>query len=88
MGIDVTDGDVTVINSGISSDMFNIVCRARNKNALSSALQKFRDLKLPFACWIGFDDDYPECLRKLKIYLAKKSDELQISLVDDAKNIE
>ncbi|MDR2766002.1 MAG: hypothetical protein LBB63_00880, partial [Holosporaceae bacterium] len=61
MGMEASNGDVIVINSGIPSDMFNIACRARDKNALSSALQKFRDLKLPFACWIGFDDDYPEC---------------------------
>jgi hypothetical protein len=66
MGMEIADDDGTVINSGISSDMFNIVCRARDKNALSSALQKFRNLKLPFAWWVGFDDDYPECKNDLE----------------------
>jgi ribosomal protein S18 acetylase RimI-like enzyme len=66
MRMDVTDDKVTVINSGIPSDMFNIVCRAKSKNALNSALQKFRDLKLPFAWWVGFDDDYSECKNDLE----------------------
>jgi ribosomal protein S18 acetylase RimI-like enzyme len=66
MGMDVADGDVTVINSGISSDMFNIVCRARDKNAMMTAIDKFRHLKIPFAWWIGFDDDYPQCKSDLE----------------------
>jgi hypothetical protein len=44
--------------------MFNIVCGIRTKNALCSAVEKFRNE--PFACWIGFDDDYPECKKDLE----------------------
>ncbi|MDR1335171.1 MAG: GNAT family N-acetyltransferase [Holosporaceae bacterium] len=66
MGMDVAFGNVTVINSGVPSDMFNIVCKIRDKNALNSAVKKFRDIKLPFACWTGFDDDYPQCKNDLK----------------------
>jgi ribosomal protein S18 acetylase RimI-like enzyme len=66
MNMDITNGDVTMINSGISSDMFNIVCRARDKNAMMAAIKKFRRLKIPFAWWIGFDDDYLECKSDLE----------------------
>jgi GNAT superfamily N-acetyltransferase len=66
MGMDVTDSGVTVINSGISSDMFNIICRTKSKNAMMAAIEKFRRLKIPFAWWIGFDDDYPECKNDLE----------------------
>jgi ribosomal protein S18 acetylase RimI-like enzyme len=65
MSMDVTScNGAVIINSGISSDMFNIVCGIRNKNALRSAMKKFRNE--PFACWIGFDDDYPECKKDLE----------------------
>jgi ribosomal protein S18 acetylase RimI-like enzyme len=66
IGTDVTDGEVTVINSGIPSDMFNIVCRTKSKNAMIVAVEKFRRLKIPFALWVGFDDDYPECKSDLE----------------------
>jgi ribosomal protein S18 acetylase RimI-like enzyme len=69
MGMDIVFCDVTVINSGISSDMFNIACETKNKNALYVVVEKFRRLKMPFAWWVGFDDDYPQCksdLKKLK----------------------
>jgi hypothetical protein len=36
MGMGVTDGEVTVINSGISFDMLNIICRAKSKNVHSN----------------------------------------------------
>jgi ribosomal protein S18 acetylase RimI-like enzyme len=66
MGMDVIDGEVTVIDSGIHSDMFNIVCRTRSSDAMMAAIEKFHRLKLPFAWWIGFDDDYPECKNDLE----------------------
>jgi hypothetical protein len=31
IGMDVTDGEVIVINSGIPSGMFNIVCRTKKQ---------------------------------------------------------
>jgi ribosomal protein S18 acetylase RimI-like enzyme len=66
MEMDVTsDEKITVINSGIPSDMFNIICGVRNKDALDAAVEKFQDLEMPFACWIGFEDDYPHCERDL-----------------------
>ncbi|MDR1982925.1 MAG: GNAT family N-acetyltransferase [Holosporaceae bacterium] len=62
MRMDVTvDDNITVINSGISSDMFNIVCRTKNKKAWEVVFKKFRQLKMPFAHWVGFDVDYPQC---------------------------
>jgi ribosomal protein S18 acetylase RimI-like enzyme len=66
MGMDVTFGNATMINSGIPSDMFNMVCRTKSKNAMMAAIEKFRRLKIPFAWWIGFDDDYPECKNDLE----------------------
>jgi hypothetical protein len=51
MSMDIPSCDgVTIINSEISSDMFNIVCGIREKKALRFAVEKFRDEKLPFAC--------------------------------------
>ncbi|GHU15116.1 hypothetical protein FACS189449_12530 [Alphaproteobacteria bacterium] len=67
MEMDVTFcGDVSIINSGISSDMFNVICEIRDRKTLDSAIKKFRDLKMPFACWVGFDDDYQQCKQDLE----------------------
>jgi ribosomal protein S18 acetylase RimI-like enzyme len=67
MSMDVSSCDgAVIINSGIFSDMFNIVCEIRNKKALQSAAEKFHSEKIPFACWIGFDNDYPECKNDLE----------------------
>jgi hypothetical protein len=66
MRMDVTDGEVTMINSGILSDMFNIACRIKSNDAMTVAIEKFRSHKLPFACWVGFEDDYPECKSDLE----------------------
>jgi ribosomal protein S18 acetylase RimI-like enzyme len=67
MEMDVTsDEKITVINSGIPSDMFNIICGVRSKNALEAAVKNFDDLEMPFACWIGFEGDYPQCERDLE----------------------
>ncbi|MDR3156157.1 MAG: hypothetical protein LBT90_03615 [Holosporaceae bacterium] len=45
--------------------MFNIVCEIQTKSAVHFAVEKFRSEKLPFACWVGFDNDYPECQKDL-----------------------
>jgi ribosomal protein S18 acetylase RimI-like enzyme len=66
MDMEVTDGEVTVINSGIPSGMFNIGCRAKSKSAMVATIEKFRHLKIPFAWWVGFDDDYPQCKSDLE----------------------
>ncbi|MDR0632155.1 MAG: GNAT family N-acetyltransferase [Holosporaceae bacterium] len=66
MGMAVACGDVTVINSGIPADMFNIVCQIKSKEAIVAIVEKFRHLKIPFAWWIGFEDDYPECKSDLE----------------------
>jgi hypothetical protein len=67
MNMDVSScNGAVIINSGIFSDMFNIVCEIRNKKALQSAAETFHNEKLPFACWIGFDDDYPGCKKDLE----------------------
>jgi GNAT superfamily N-acetyltransferase len=66
-GMEVFFGnEITIINSGISSDMFNIVCRIKIKDGMSSALEKFRRLKIPFALWLGFNEDYPDCKTDLE----------------------
>lgn len=67
IGMDISsDNDVTIINSELASDMFNIVCDTKNLFGLKFAVEKFRNSKLPFAYWIGFDDDHPECKKKLE----------------------
>lgn len=62
----IHDHEITIVNSGIPSDMFNIICEPRDKKSLKFAIQKFHDLKMPFACWIGFDSEYHLCKQDLE----------------------
>ncbi len=67
MNMDVSsNNDVTVINSAIDSDMFNIICNTKNSSGLKWAIEKFQSLKLSFACWVGFNFDYCSCKQDLE----------------------
>ncbi len=47
-----------VVNTGISCDMFNVVCNPKSPMDVKSVFDYFSSSKLPFAFWIGFDDEY------------------------------
>lgn len=47
-----------VVNTGISCDMFNVVCNPKSPMDVKSVRDYFSSRKLSFAFWIGFDDEY------------------------------
>lgn len=47
-----------VVNTGISCDMFNVVCNPKSPIDVKSVHDYFSSRKLPFAFWIGFNDEY------------------------------
>ena len=50
--------DGVIVNTGISCDMFNVVCNLKSPLGLKSAYEYFLARKLSFAFWMGFDDEY------------------------------
>ncbi len=48
-----------LIDSGLKSDMFNVICCTGNetKQSLDSSIQHFREKELPFCWWVGFEND-------------------------------
>lgn len=67
MKMEVSDQDgLTLINTRIPSDMFNIVCMTKRKVDVSSVFEKFLSHKLPFAWWVGFDEDHAECKQDIE----------------------
>lgn len=50
--------DGIVVNTGIPCDMFNVVCNPKSPMDVESVRDYFSSRKLPFAFWIGFDDEY------------------------------
>ncbi len=59
MGMEVIEqsGGV-IIDTNISCDMFNIVCGPKSTLDIKSVCDRFWSRNLPFAFWIGFDDEY------------------------------
>ncbi len=65
------DDGLVVVDSGIATDTFNVVCRARLTRASSaerirSVLRHFRSASRPFAWWVG-PADRPEDLGSILI---------------------
>lgn len=50
-----------VVNTGISCDMFNVVCNPKSPMDVKSVHDYFSSRKLSFAFWIGLDDEYRDC---------------------------
>ena len=47
-----------IVNTNIPCDMFNVVCNPKFSLDIRSVYDYFSSHKLPFAFWIGFDDEY------------------------------
>lgn len=53
-----SDPQLTVIDSGLASDSFNLVCRARLEDAavperIAGVIEHFRSVARPFSWWVG-----------------------------------
>jgi len=59
MGMEVIEqsGGV-IVDTNIPCDMFNIVCCPKSALDVKSACDRFWPRNLPFAFWVGFDDEY------------------------------
>ncbi len=57
---------VTLINTGIPSDMFNIACITKSKIDIAHVLDEFLSRELPFAWWVGFDEDHHDCKKDIE----------------------
>lgn len=77
-GMEVIDqGSLLIINSNEVTDMFNIVCCHGNINReqVDDVIQYFNDKELPFAWWIGFEDEPKDLTQMLKRNGLKQSEE-------------
>jgi ribosomal protein S18 acetylase RimI-like enzyme len=54
-----TDNGIVMINSGLGSDMFNIICTDSHadKKSVKIGIDYFQQKQLPFCWWVGFDHD-------------------------------
>lgn len=54
-----TIGGTLLIDSGLQSNMFNLLCcnGIANRASVKTAMDFFKSKKLPYAFWIGFEDD-------------------------------
>jgi N-acetylglutamate synthase-like GNAT family acetyltransferase len=77
-------GNLLVINSHLDSDMFNIICSdgTVDRNIIRSSIEYFKSKKLPYAFWIGFEDD-PDWLEKELISLGLITDEIEWAMSCD-----
>lgn len=80
----VLKGQMTLIDSGLQSNMFNIVFCNPNVEpiAVHQAIEYFREKKLPYAFWIGFDAD-PLWLEQELIAKGLTSEETEWAMVCD-----
>jgi ribosomal protein S18 acetylase RimI-like enzyme len=65
----LADDDLTIVDSGLDTDTFNVVCRSRLEDEtiegrIEAATDYFRSVQRPFAWWIG-PADRPERLGEI-----------------------
>lgn len=79
----VEKNNLLIINSYILSDMFNIVCcqGAAREDKITATIHEFRKKSLPFAWWVGFENE-PENLKYLleNNGLKKSEEELAMAI--------
>lgn len=75
---------VTLIDSGLNSNMFNILyCSGNTDHAsVKIAIDLFRSKKIPYAFWIGFEDD-PSWLEEELLALGLVTDETEWAMLCD-----
>lgn len=74
-------GHVIRIDSGLSSNMFNILCceGRTERSAVQTAVQLARSKQLPYAFWIGFEQD-PDWLEEELLALGLITEETEWAL--------
>jgi len=73
-----------LVNTGISSDMFNVACLIDGNADLKSISDSFHNL--PFAWWVGFGNDCEKCNQKLKEF-GLKNPEIELGMYADIPKI-
>lgn len=76
--------NIVLIDSGLHSDMFNILYSKGTKDRASVkiALNFFRSKKIPYAFWIGFEDD-PAWLEEELLVLGLITEEIEWAMLCD-----
>lgn len=80
----VSDGPITIINSGRKTDMFNIICRTKTSkpSELKAAMNVFSNQGLPFAWWVGFQQEPADLNEHLELLgLTRTESELGMAIL-------
>ena len=77
-------GHTVLIDSGLPSNMFNIIyCDENNDHqSVKAAIDHFTSKKLPYAFWVGFEND-PSWLEQELLSLGLVTDETEWAMVCD-----
>lgn len=77
-------GNIALIDSGLNSNMFNILyCNGTiERESIKIALDYLRKKRLPFAFWIGFEDD-PSWLEEELLAFGLVTDETEWAMLCD-----
>ncbi len=78
-----------LIDSGLESDMFNIICSTgqEEEDSVQNSIDYFRQKELPFCWWVGFDSDPVWLAGELKNHGLKPAEEELVMKVN-LNNIE
>ena len=75
---------VLIVDSGLDCDMFNVICcdGAASISSVQNAIDHFRKKKLPYAFWVGFENE-PKWLEKQLEDFGLITDEMEWAMVCD-----
>lgn len=79
-----TFGHIILIDSGLNSNMFNIIYCNENSDqqSVKAAIDHFKSKKLPYAFWVGFEND-PSWLDQELLSLGLVTDETEWAMICD-----
>jgi len=79
-----TFGHIVLIDSGLNSNMFNIIyCNEDcDQRSVKTAIDYFKTKKLPYAFWIGFEND-PSWLEQELVSTGLVTDETEWAMICD-----
>jgi ribosomal protein S18 acetylase RimI-like enzyme len=81
------DDELVVVDSGLTCDTFNVVCRARlaestARDRLTTVVEYFRSVSRPFSWWVG-PADRPENLGELLVRAGLEATESELAMAAD-----
>lgn len=81
-----TLGGAIIANSGEMTDMFNIVCGGSTleKESIGTIIQYFKNRHLPFAWWVGFENE-PTDLEEILKQQGLNNNEAELAMVSELK---